>query len=73
MRQQYAVAIEPYVYYHTQSPGYQVRFKKTERHGRRQVTTYELSKYFGVTKWGSLRIAREKALKWKRRNRGWLS
>lgn len=50
------VAIEPFIYYHTQTPGYQVR---------RRVEGVEKSKYFSAEKHGGLRNARRKARNWK--------
>lgn len=57
------IAIETYVYYHTQCPGYQVR-KKFAHRGRMR----EVSKFFSVARMGSLRAARRRALWWKARN-----
>lgn len=58
------VAIETYIYYHTQTPGYQVRKVKTQ-HGRR---VYDVSRYFSARKYGSLRKAAHLARNWKYRH-----
>ncbi len=57
-------AVEPHVYYHTQCPGYQVRRKYINRRGRPK----EISKFFAVSRFGSLKAARTRAVWWKRRN-----
>lgn len=55
------VAIEPHIYYHTQTPGYQVRKVVTED-GR---VVLEKSKYFSCEKYGH-REAKRKARNWKK-------
>jgi hypothetical protein len=60
----YKVAIETYIYYHTQSGGYQVRKVKT-KNGKRVA---DVSKYFGTTRYGNLRGAATAAREWKNRH-----
>ena len=69
MRQRiYKVAIETYIYYHTQSGGYQVRKVKV-KNGKR---ISDVSKYFGIMKHGTLRGAATAAREWKNRHlRSW--
>jgi hypothetical protein len=56
--------LETHIYYHSQNPGYQVR-KKKSRNGE---LLYDVSKYFGVWRHGSLRAAASEARRWKDRN-----
>jgi hypothetical protein len=60
----YRVAIETYIYFHTQCAGYQVR--KVKSQNGRQV--YDVSKFFSVAKCGSLRKAASEARIWKGQN-----
>lgn len=55
------VAIETHIYYHTQTPGFQVRRTAT-RNGRRVA---DVSRYFAIGKYGRLE-ARRKAQNYKR-------
>lgn len=65
MRQRvFKVAIETYIYYHTQSGGYQVR-KVKKRNGKR---ISDVSKYFGIVRHGTLRGAATAAREWKDRH-----
>ena len=60
----YRVRLETYIYFHTQTPGYQVRKKKIKN----GETIYDVSRYFGVSKHGSRRGAAIAAKNWKNRN-----
>ena len=60
----YKVAIETYIYYHTQCGGYQARKIKIKNGYR----VYDVSKYFGVARYGSLRGAATAAREWKNRH-----
>lgn len=64
MARRLKTAITTYVYYHTQSPGYQVRKKKSEN----GQLVYDISRYFGISKHGSLWKAERAAREWKNRN-----
>lgn len=55
---------ERYIHYHTQSPGYQAR-RIVRRNGE---ILHDVSRYFGKKKYGSLRAAKLKAVRWRNRN-----
>jgi hypothetical protein len=60
----YKVAIERYIYFHSQCDGYQAR-RVMSKHGR---IVADISKYFGIRRYGSRRDAAMAARAWKNRH-----
>lgn len=67
-RQVFTARVEPYVYYHSVCPGFQVRRRRVVITNGVPLVIADINKYFSVGKCGSKKAAKEKALNWKRRN-----